>query len=158
MEIYHIKCKYFKSCSGGTSESASRDGCAQLKPNVTSRNKNCIFEKWKKRCLMLEKESNKLKSENKITNDNITDVQKQIVDVCNEIKNLLLEKNKAYGNSAIEPMRIFSKANQIEQLNIRIDDKLSRISKGQAAGEDAETDLIGYLILKKVAQKMNNTQ
>ena len=70
-----------------------------------------------------------------------------------EIEAMLLEKNKKYGNSALEPMRIFSKASTTEQLLVRIDDKLSRISSGQKDNEDAVLDLIGYLILFRIAKK-----
>jgi hypothetical protein len=72
--------------------------------------------------------------------------------VCDEIKDVLLTKNAAYGDSAINPIRIFSKADPLEQINVRLDDKLSRIARGSAAGEDTELDLVGYLILKRVAQ------
>ncbi len=75
-------------------------------------------------------------------------------DVLGSIKDILIRKNAAYGNSALEPMRIFSKANNIEQLKVRIDDKLSRLSNGSEYGdEDTVTDLIGYLVLLKIAQK-----
>ena len=70
---------------------------------------------------------------------------------CDAIKAMLLAKNAAYGNSAIEPVRVFSKSDTIEQINVRLDDKLSRLMRGEAAGEDTELDLIGYLILKRVA-------
>lgn len=71
---------------------------------------------------------------------------------CESIKNMLIDKNRKYGNSALEPKRIFSKADSIEQLNVRIDDKLSRIASAQTDDtEDAELDLIGYLILKRIA-------
>ena len=63
---------------------------------------------------------------------------------------MLKDKNRAYGNSFSDPVRIFSKATPEDGLNIRIDDKLSRIARGQNAGEDAELDLIGHLILKRV--------
>ena len=36
---------------------------------------------------------------------------------------------------------------------MRIDDKLSRLARGRAAGEDVTLDLIGYLILLRVAEK-----
>jgi len=76
-----------------------------------------------------------------------------IAKVCDEIKEMLLEKNRKYGNSALEPLRLFSKSGAIEQLNVRIDDKLSRIRSGQIdEDEDVEKDLIGYLILKRVAR------
>jgi hypothetical protein len=82
--------------------------------------------------------------------------QLEIATVCDGIKNLLLEKNLKYGDSAIDPSRIFSKASAVEQILVRIDDKLSRISKGAgliAADEDVVDDLIGYLVLLKIAQK-----
>jgi hypothetical protein len=85
----------------------------------------------------------------------MTDVQKTIAQVCDEVKQTLLEKNQAYGNSALEPLRIFSKADPLEQLNVRIDDKLSRIARGREfAGDDTELDLIGYLVLRRVARAM----
>lgn len=43
------------------------------------------------------------------------------------IGEMLEEKNRMYGNSALEPLRIFSKAPPDEQLNVRIDDKLSTV-------------------------------
>lgn len=77
-------------------------------------------------------------------------MQDEIKEVCDEIKNMLLEKNKAYGNSASDPVRIFSKVDAMEQINVRIDDKLSRIMRGREfAGDDTVLDLIGYLILKR---------
>lgn len=83
----------------------------------------------------------------------LTDTQKKISEICDEVKTILLEKNRKYGDSAINPKRVFSKASPIEQINVRLDDKLSRIMSGQGDDtEDAELDLIGYLILKRVAK------
>ena len=73
---------------------------------------------------------------------------------CLEIAEMLKDKNRAYGNSFSDPVRIFSRATPEDGLNIRIDDKLSRIARGQNAGEDAELDLIGYLILKRVLGRL----
>jgi hypothetical protein len=73
---------------------------------------------------------------------------------CESLRDLLLEKNKAYGNSALDPVRIFSKADPVEQLKVRLDDKLSRLMRGTDAGEDVELDLLGYLILLRVAKKL----
>ena len=78
----------------------------------------------------------------------------QIEFMCDSIKILLLEKNKRYGDSALNPTRIFSKADSVEQLLVRIDDKLNRIQKGAgllASDEDVIQDLIGYLVLLKIA-------
>ena len=71
--------------------------------------------------------------------------------VLGEVRFMLLSKNKAYGNAVIDPMRVFSKANKIEQINVRMDDKLSRMMRGEDAGEDPEFDLLGYLVIKRVA-------
>ena len=86
------------------------------------------------------------------------DIQKMISAECNNIKEILLQKNKEYGNSAINPVRIFSSADNIEQINVRLDDKLSRIkNKGnKTIKEDTVLDLIGYLILRQIAIKMIN--
>lgn len=78
----------------------------------------------------------------------------QIESVCDSIKILLLDKNKRYGDSALNPTRIFSKADSVEQLLVRIDDKLNRIQKGAGlleTDEDVVVDLIGYLVLLKIA-------
>ena len=78
----------------------------------------------------------------------------EIASVCDQIKELLLEKNAKYGNSALEPVRVFSKDTPVNQLLVRIDDKLSRIKRGAgllASDEDVINDLIGYLVLLKIA-------
>ena len=81
-----------------------------------------------------------------------------IAGICNDIRDLLLAKNRAYGNSALKPIRIFSKADARAQLLVRIDDKLNRIKQGNdslESDEDVITDLIGYLVLLKVWQHGN---
>jgi hypothetical protein len=80
-------------------------------------------------------------------------MQNQIIKACDELCTLLVEKNVKYGNSALEPVRVFSKASTTEQLLVRIDDKLSRIKTTglEAPDEDTLNDLIGYLILLKIA-------
>ena len=77
--------------------------------------------------------------------------EEQVKNLANSIADMLIEKNKSYGNSALEPVRIFSKADSIEQICVRIDDKLSRIKNGcNFANEDTINDLIGYLFLLKI--------
>ena len=78
--------------------------------------------------------------------------QAAIAAVCDEVREMLLEKNRAYGDSALNPVRVFSKASPVEQILVRIDDKLSRLARGSAAGEDVELDLLGYLVLLRVAR------
>lgn len=86
-------------------------------------------------------------------------VKQEILAQVKSVAERLIEKNKKYGNSAIQPQRIFSRADPIEQINVRIDDKLSRIKNQQVnEDEDAEFDLIGYLILKRVFINLTNKQ
>ena len=73
---------------------------------------------------------------------------------CEALRELLFAKNVAYGNSALDPVRIFSKADPEEQIRVRLDDKLSRLARGSSAGEDVEQDLLGYLILLRVARRL----
>ena len=77
----------------------------------------------------------------------------KISGVCDDIKELLIHKNRKYGNSALKPCRVFSKSSPVEQLLVRIDDKLNRIMQGAgllADDEDVINDLIGYLVLLKI--------
>jgi hypothetical protein len=93
----------------------------------------------------------------------MTDFNKEITLILDDIKDLLIKKNSMYGNSALQPLRIFSKASTKEQLFVRIDDKLSRINtlylklnntfepNDKKALEnsirDTIKDLIGYLTI-----------
>lgn len=63
------------------------------------------------------------------------------------IRAMLLAKNAAYGDSVSKPLRVFSTASNTEQIRVRIDDKLSRLARGSAAGEDVVLDLVGYLLI-----------
>jgi hypothetical protein len=77
---------------------------------------------------------------------------KDIWSVCHEIAQLLIEKNISYGNSAINPVRIFASSDNVEQLKVRIDDKINRIKNNKGfAGDNDIDDLIGYLMLLKIA-------
>ena len=67
---------------------------------------------------------------------------------------MLLDKNRKYGDSALDPVNIFFKGTAEDALRVRMDDKLSRIANQQPdEDEDALDDLIGYLILYKVYLK-----
>ena len=83
----------------------------------------------------------------------MSESETKISGVCDDIKELLIHKNRKYGNSALKPCRVFSKASAVEQLLVRIDDKLNRIMQGAgllADDEDVVNDLIGYLVLLKI--------
>ena len=79
--------------------------------------------------------------------------QDKIKSVGQEVIDLLIEKNKSYGDSALEPANVFADGNAVDNLCARIDDKLMRIkTQGfRGYGEDNIKDLIGYLILLKIA-------
>ena len=89
-----------------------------------------------------------------IQHENV-DTLSEIKYILSELQDLLGEKNKAYGDSALNPIRLFSKADAVDALCVRIDDKLSRIkNRGITPDtEDSVTDLLGYLVLLKIALK-----
>lgn len=91
--------------------------------------------------------------------DGATDVnpfREKVRTVLSEIEKLLVAKNEAYGNSALDPINVFSMASAVEQLKVRIDDKLNRLYRGKEYGsEDTVTDLLGYLVLLKIAEAEN---
>jgi len=63
-------------------------------------------------------------------------------------------KNSKYGNSALEPLNVFSEAGAVDGIKMRIDDKLKRIKNAGLvdATEDTLQDLAGYLILLMIAK------
>jgi hypothetical protein len=89
----------------------------------------------------------------------MTSTQELIVAECDTIKTMLLDKNKKYGDSAIKPINIFAKGISNEaQIKVRLDDKINRLVQGSAdEDEDVEQDLIGYLVLLRVARKVNKS-
>lgn len=77
---------------------------------------------------------------------------------CEDIKAMLLKKNASYGDSAFNPLRVFSKASSEEGLRVRIDDKLSRMARGTSfQGDNDVLDLIGYLILLRAYKRMEES-
>lgn len=92
----------------------------------------------------------------------LTSAQSEFVqdlsEVITNIEQMLTIKNRKYGDAALNPNQTFSTATPIELINVRMDDKLSRIRNRQNdEDEDVEVDLIGYLILKQIA-KMRATR
>jgi hypothetical protein len=93
---------------------------------------------------------NKLKMEN-MSKPKYIDLLEEELDF---IFKFLKDKNEKYGSSIMEPLGIFHKGTTIEAIDARIDDKLARI-KNQSTDEDAELDLLGYLLWKRVLIKQN---
>lgn len=77
----------------------------------------------------------------------------RVREILADLGDLLIEKNNAYGNSALDPVRVFSKADTVEQLNVRLDDKISRIKRGhEYANDDTLKDILGYIVLLMIAK------
>lgn len=82
--------------------------------------------------------------------------QQDLQQVLHRLREMLVSKNVKYGDAALNPNQTFSTASPIELINVRIDDKLSRIKNRQKdEDEDPEWDLLGYLVLKQIALMRN---
>ena len=81
--------------------------------------------------------------------------QRDIEITIEEIRDLLITKNNAYGNSALEPINVFSKGSAVDSLCARIDDKLARIKNSglNDVTEDTLLDLSGYMVLLIIAKR-----
>lgn len=80
--------------------------------------------------------------------------EQKVQDILHGMADLLVEKNAAYGNSALDPVRIFSKADTTEQLYVRLDDKINRVKQGhEYQGDDTIRDIIGYCTLILIARE-----
>ena len=84
-----------------------------------------------------------------------TKFAEDVHNILHDIEELLISKNEKYGNSALEPLGVFSQLSAKEGLLVRIDDKLKRIKNGSLDrdDEDVVNDLIGYLVLLKIHAK-----
>lgn len=65
---------------------------------------------------------------------------------------LLQEKNKRYGNSALEPLDNI-KYTAEDGIKIRLSDKLKRVINSEELRKNDVADIIGYLILLCVNKK-----
>lgn len=79
----------------------------------------------------------------------MTDTQQKIKEITDGMQELLLYKNQKYGDSAINPKKIFYKGDSTNSILIRLDDKLGRIISNP---EDKPrindvADIIGYCTL-----------
>lgn len=114
-------------------------------------------EKMEKMVELVKKQIDRstARSEKATTVENTTiancEFRNEIRKVNLQIEQMLVAKNKSYGDAALNPVRIFSKAGTEEQLRVRIDDKLSRFARGsEYPGDNDIDDLIGYLLLLKI--------
>ncbi len=71
------------------------------------------------------------------------------------LEELLVRKNDAYGDSALDPLGVFSSANASSGIKIRLDDKLKRIANAGVIEDTEDTliDIAGYIILLIIAKE-----
>jgi|TARA_R100000027_G_scaffold32495_2_gene23789 hypothetical protein len=120
----------------------SNDFCFYTSPDNVEPLVQCTIPSWK--------EDNLRWIQTRTDSD---DFAEKLDEVASKVVNLLKSKNKAYGNTALDPVQIFSRLDATEAICARIDDKIMRIkNKGiNDQTEDSVDDLIGYLLLLKMS-------
>ena len=120
----------------------SNDFCFYTSPDNVEPVVQCTIPSWK--------EDNLRWIQTRTDSD---DFAEKLDEVASKVVNLLKSKNKAYGNTALDPVQIFSRLDATEAICARIDDKIMRIkNKGiNDQTEDTVDDLIGYLLLLKMS-------
>lgn len=83
----------------------------------------------------------------------MSDTKQDIIRVSNNTRDLLLTKNDAYGDSALNPIGVFGHLDARTSLGARMDDKLMRLKSLQMGSEAVDTlyDLQGYITLMIIA-------
>lgn len=72
--------------------------------------------------------------------------------VLNSVSEVLIEKNRKYGNAALEPIGLFYKGDSAASIAIRIDDKISRVRNAEELRKNDMFDLLGYGLLLGISQ------
>lgn len=82
-------------------------------------------------------------------NTELGETQQKIIEMTDAMRDLLLYKNKKYGDSALNPKRIFYKGTTLSSILIRLDDKLSRVMENndKLPRINDVADIIGYCVL-----------
>ena len=82
-----------------------------------------------------------------------TDTQEKIAVILDSMKDLLLYKNQKYGDSAINPKKIFYKGDSTNSILIRLDDKLGRVMSNpdEKPRINDVADIIGYCTLLMIS-------
>ena len=79
----------------------------------------------------------------------MNDIQK----VTTSLNNLLQEKNRRYGNSALSPLGIFNKLDNTSGILVRLDDKAARLKNSTELRKNDIVDIMGYLVLLCVSKE-----
>lgn len=80
------------------------------------------------------------------------ETEEKIKGITNAMQDLLLYKNEKYGDSALNPIGIFTKhlknvPENTASILVRLDDKLSRIKNADELRTNDVSDIIGYCTL-----------
>lgn len=79
--------------------------------------------------------------------------QQKIDLLFDNFKVFLKEKNIRYGDSALQPLQIFSKEGADSQICNRLDDKLGRIKKSDILKKNDVCDIFGYIALLMIKKE-----
>ena len=90
--------------------------------------------------------------------EKMSDTQMKLIDVLDGMKDLLLYKNKKYGDSAINPKKIFYKGDSTNSILIRLDDKIGRVMSNpdDKPRVNDVADIIGYCTLLLVSMNVTS--
>lgn len=88
--------------------------------------------------------------------ESITKSQESIAEIVDATKDLLLYKNKMYGDSALNPVGIFTKhiktvPENTASILVRLDDKLGRVRNAPTLRINDISDIMGYCTLLLVS-------
>jgi len=83
------------------------------------------------------------------------ETQVRLKELTGAMQKVLLEKNRRYGDSALNPLGVFSPLTAVDAIRIRLDDKLKRIKNGPPVPRTNDVcDLIGYCFLLLAANNV----
>lgn len=77
--------------------------------------------------------------------DNLTRTKIEILN--KNFSEFLKEKNRRYGDSALNAVKIFSKLEPDNQICIRLDDKINRVINAKEIKKNDVCDILGYIEL-----------
>lgn len=103
----------------------------------------------KKKFEMTEEDEALLVAQEKAFEIVLTSTQERIKEITEAMEDLLLYKNQKYGDSAINPKKIFYKGDSTNSILIRLDDKLGRVMSNteEKPRVNDVCDIIGYCTL-----------
>lgn len=93
-----------------------------------------------------------VEEEKEETTPKAASTQEKINILFTNFKEFLKEKNRRYGDSALNPLNIFSKEPADNELCNRLDDKLSRIKVSKELRKNDVADVFGYIALLLISK------